>query len=48
MRRTEVRPMLSRREISNLFSPEPYSFLILPACIPAVKGRLSRLPICRA
>src|ERR1035437_1162647 len=47
IRRTEVRPMLSRREISDLLRPAKCSLRIWLAWSPAVKGRPRRLPFCR-
>src|SRR5712671_3334393 len=48
MRRTEVRPILSRRAISALATPARRSFRISAAFSPAVIGRPRRLPFCRA
>src|SRR5271166_2278374 len=48
IRRTEVRPMLRRREISDLLRPERCSLWTWLACRAAVMGRPRRLPFCRA
>jgi hypothetical protein len=48
IRRTEVRPICTRRAISDLLTPARYSFRTSAACRLAVIGRPSRLPLCRA
>ena len=48
MRRTEVRPICSRRAISDLLTPARCSFRISAAWTAAVAGRPSRRPFCRA
>src|ERR1035441_1080350 len=48
IRRTEVRPMLRRRAISDLLMPERRNLRTLSECSAAVAGRPSRLPFCRA
>jgi hypothetical protein len=48
MRRTEVRPICRRRAISALLTPARWSFRTWLAWTPAVMGRPSRLPLCRA
>ena len=48
IRRTEVRPICTRRAISDLLTPARCSFRISAAWIAAVAGRPSRLPFCRA
>src|SRR5476649_2312035 len=48
IRRTEVRPICKRRAISALLTPARYSFRALSAWSPAVMGRTSVLPFCRA
>ena len=47
MRRTEVRPILSRRAISDLLTPARYSFRTSAACMAAVAGRPRRFPFFR-
>src|SRR5581483_12012275 len=47
-RRTEVRPICSRRAISDLLTPARWSFPISAACAAAVAGRPRRLPFWRA
>src|ERR1700677_2607104 len=48
IRRAEVRPICNRRAISALLTPVRYSFRTWPAWSPAVMGRPSVLPFCRA
>ena len=48
IRRTEVRPICTRRAISDLLIPARCSFRISAAWIAAVAGRPSLLPFCRA
>ena len=48
MRRTDVRPICSRRAISDLLTPARCSFRISAACTAAVAGRPSRFPFSRA
>src|SRR5437764_1342852 len=44
MRRTDVRPICSRRAISDLLTSARRSFRISAVCAAAVAGRPSRLP----
>ena len=48
IRRTEVRPICTRRAISDLLTPARCSFRISAACMAAVTGRPSRFPFSRA
>src|SRR5262249_23109222 len=48
MRRTEVRPIFSRRAISDLLTPARCSFRISAAWTAAVAGRPSRFPFALA
>ena len=48
IRRTEVRPIWTRRAISDLLTPARCSFRISAACTAAVAGRPSRFPFSRA
>src|SRR4029434_74498 len=48
IRRTEVRPICTRRAISDLLTPARCSFRISAACTAAVAGRPSRFPVSRA
>lgn len=47
-RRTEVRPIRSRRAISDLLTPARWRFRISAVCTAAVAGRPSRFPFSRA
>ena len=47
IRRTEVRPICTRRAISDLLTPARCSFRISAACTAAVAGRPSRFPFAR-
>jgi len=48
IRRTEVRPIFSRRAIADLLTSARCSFRISAACMAAVAGRPSRFPFSRA
>jgi hypothetical protein len=48
MRRTEVRPISRRREISDLLIPWRNSLRASAAFVAAVEGRPRRFPLCRA